>query len=121
MLVHLNDVFFLAGGIAAESEALCIANECRQVVRVYCVDDVEEELSIWAICRGLLLGEKLAQIRDGHDILNQCLNAQLVIVRHLNRPDLISGDELLLSCEHLLEKVFVDFLYRGHVVLPYTN
>ena len=98
-----------------------MANECREVVRVHRVDDVEEELSIWAIGRGLLLGEELAQIRDGHDILNQCLNAQLVIVRHLNRPDLVPGDELLLSCEHLLEKVLVDFLYRGHVVLPYTN
>ena len=121
MLVHLYDIILLAGGTAAEPEALCMANECREVVRVHCVDDVEEELSIRAIGRGLLLGEELAQIRYGHDIFYQCLDAQLVIVRHLYRPDLISGDELLLSCEHLLEKVFVDFLYRGHVVLPYAN
>ena len=59
-----------------------MANERGEVVRVYCVDDVEEELSIWAIGRGLLLGEELAQIRYGHDILNQCLNAQLVKVQH---------------------------------------
>ena len=98
-----------------------MANERGEVVRVYCVDDVEEELSIWAIGRGLLLREELAQIWDCHEIFYQCLDAQLVIVRHLYRPDLISGDELLLSCEHLLEKFFVDFLYRGHVVLPYTN
>jgi hypothetical protein len=121
VLVHFNDIILLAGGTAAEPEALCMANECREVVRVYRVDDVEEELSIWAIGRGLLLGEELAQIWYGHDIFYQCLNAQFVIVRNLYRPDLISGDELLLSCEHLLEKVFVDFLYRGHVVLPYTN
>ena len=121
MLVHLYDVILLAGGTAAEPEALCMANERGEVVRVHRVDDVEEELSIWAIGRGLLLGEELAQIRDGHEILNQRLDAQLVIVRHLYRPDLVPGDELLLSCEHLLEKVLVDFLYRGHVVLPYTN
>lgn len=121
MLVHLYDVVLLAGGAAAEPEALRMANERGEVVRVHRVDDVEEELSVWAICRGLLLWEELAQIRYGHDIFYQCLNAQLVIVRNLYRPDLISGDELLLSCEHLLQKVLVDFLYRGHVVLPYTN
>ena len=98
-----------------------MTNERGEVVRVNRVDNVEEELSIRAIGRGLLLGEELAQIRDGHDILNQRLDAQLVIVRNLNRPDLVPGDELLLSCEHLLEKVLVDFLHRGHVVLPYTN
>jgi len=62
VLFHLYDIILLAGGTAAESEALCMANECREVVRVYCVDDVEEELSIWAIGRGLLLREELAQI-----------------------------------------------------------
>ena len=36
-----------------------MANECREVVRVYCVDNVEEELSIRAIGRGLLLGKNL--------------------------------------------------------------
>ena len=69
MLVHLYDIILLAGGTAAEPEALCMANESRQGVRVYCVDDVEEELSIRAIGRGLLLQEEIAQIRYGHEIL----------------------------------------------------
>jgi len=56
VLVHFYDVVLLAEGATANPEALCMANEYREVVWVYCVDNIEEKLSIWAIFRGLLLG-----------------------------------------------------------------
>ena len=121
MLVYFYNIIILARGTAAESETLRMANQGREVVRVYCVYYIEEELSIRPICRGLLLREELAQIRYGHHILDQPVDTQLVVVWHIYRSELVPGDELLLPCEHLLQKVFVHFPNRGHVVLTYIN
>ena len=96
---------------------MSMLDEGIEVPMVGGIDDVEEVLPVWHVGRGLLLGKKLGQLGLGHDVLDEVDHAELLIPRDVDRSKLNSRDQVLPTCEHLLEKVLGDFLDGWKVVL----
>jgi hypothetical protein len=77
-------------------------DEALEIVRLNCIDDIKEILSVWEITDGPLFWKKFRQVSIPHNFRNESLCAKLIVLGHIDRPYLSLGDEVLLPCKDKL-------------------
>ena len=107
VLGHLDGLVLLHHTISRHALLGGVVHDLVEVVGLLGVQDVEEVISRWSLTLGVLVREVAHEERV---LLHQrvdVLDAQLLVLGHLDVPDLVLLVEVLLSLDDLLQPVLV--------------
>ena len=82
-------------------------HDLREVVRMDCVQHVEEVLAWWPLALRVLVREKLHHLCVLHEHREDGLDAELRVLRHRDFLDLRLLQQVLFADEDCLKEVFV--------------
>ena len=94
-----------------------VRHHLREVVRVDSVQHVEKVVTWWALAFRVLVREELHHLRVLLEHREDGLDAELLVLRHLDVGDLGLLEQVLFAGEDCLEEVFVDRGLVRQVVL----
>ena len=107
VLGHLDGLVLLHHTINRHSLLGGVVHDLAEVVGLLGVQDVEEVISRWSLALSILVWEVAHEERI---LLHQrvdVLDAQLLVLGHLDVLDLVLLVEVLLTLDHLLQPVLV--------------
>ena len=113
VLGHLDGLVLLHHAVSRHALLSGVVHDLVEVVGLLGVQDVEEVISWWHLALSILIREVA---HEEGVLLHQwidVLDAQLLVLGHLDVPDLMLLVEVLLPLDHLLQPILVaDTLIR---------
>ena len=102
---NLVDLFGVLGG----GEALPVGKveQLRHVVSIQRIDDVPEELLVRSTPCWVLVGQIHHDLGVLPELMEDVLDAELIILRDADEPDILKLEHLLLTTDHGTDEVLV--------------